>query len=70
MNNLRELGENGVGNVLELIGSFKDLLEINEHEFKVRLISIDLSLAIFSCTFERKQFILPFLQIYHKRTMI
>lgn len=28
-----ELGENGVGSVLELRDSIKDSLEINEHEF-------------------------------------
>ena len=35
-----ELGDNGVGNVLELLGSNKDSFEINEHELKVRSIII------------------------------
>lgn len=57
VNNLRELGENRVGNVLELISRFEDLLDIKEHKFKVRQISIDLSSTILFCTFERREFI-------------
>lgn len=39
-----------------LIGNIKDLLKINEHGFKMKPVSIDLSSTVLSCTFVKREF--------------